>query len=156
MILCSDYSCIWHVVYHNRKININFREMVSEVTAVYSIVQVQSPNTLSSCLPSTSQLYWLSWKITSVKLNYSKSVRLDEISLIDTQRTRLYHNLIWFLGLQLKYGISKQKLLKYTVHFIPVNIGIRFCSLLIRIFAFDHWKIKTLKFNDWIVKIKIF
>ena len=90
MIFSSDYSCIWHVVYHNRKISINFREMVSEITAVYSIVQVQSPNTLSSCLPSTSQLYWLSWKITSVKLNYSKSVRLDEIRLIDTQRTRLY------------------------------------------------------------------
>ena len=55
MIFSSDYSCIWHVVYHNRKISINFREMVSEITAVYSIVQVQSPNTQSSCLPSTSQ-----------------------------------------------------------------------------------------------------
>ena len=36
----SDYSCIWNAVYHNRKISINFREMVSEETAVYSIDQV--------------------------------------------------------------------------------------------------------------------
>ena len=36
----SDYSCIWYAVYHNRKISINFREMVSEETAVYSIDQV--------------------------------------------------------------------------------------------------------------------
>ena len=61
-----------------------------------------------------------------------------------------------FLGLRLKYGISKLKLLKHTVHFIPMNIGIRFCSLSIRIFASDHWKIKTLnRCNENLLKIWI-
>jgi len=54
-----SFSCIWHVVYHNRKISINFRAMVSEVTTVHFIDQMRSPNILSSCLPSTSQLYCL-------------------------------------------------------------------------------------------------
>ena len=46
-------------VYHNWKISIDFREMVSEETTVYFIDQMKSPNTLSSCLPSTSKLYRL-------------------------------------------------------------------------------------------------
>ena len=36
----SDYSCIWYAMYRDRKIGINFREMVSEETAVYSIDQM--------------------------------------------------------------------------------------------------------------------
>ena len=125
MIFSSDYSCIWHVVYHNRKISINFREMVSEVTAVYSIVQVQSPNTLSSCLPSTSQLYWLSWKITSVKLNYSKSVRVDEIRLIDTQRTRLYHNLLFLIPVICYHQNSPTAKKWYCTRYARLNVSVR-------------------------------
>ena len=95
MVFSSDYSCIWHAVYHNRKVSINFREMDSEVTAVYFIDQMQSPNTLSSCLPSTSQLYRFSLTISSVKLNYSKSDSLNEIRFIDIQRIKWYHNSIF-------------------------------------------------------------
>ena len=40
MEFSSGYFCIWNAVYHNRKISINFREMVSGETAVYSIDQV--------------------------------------------------------------------------------------------------------------------
>ena len=125
MIFSSDYSCIWYVVYHNRKISINFREMVSEITAVYSIVQVQSPNTLSSCLPSTSQLYWLSWKITSVKLNYSKSVRVDEIRLIDTQRTRLYHNLLFLIPVIYYHQSSPAAKKWYCTRYARLNVSVR-------------------------------
>ena len=40
LVFSSEYTCIWYDVYRNRKIGINFREMVSEETAVYSIDQM--------------------------------------------------------------------------------------------------------------------
>ena len=48
-----------------------------------------------------------------------------------------------FLVLQLRHGISKQKLLEHTVRLKPGNIIIRFCFLSIRIFVFDYYEIKT-------------
>ena len=59
MVFCLDYSCILYAVYRIRKISIDCREIISEETAVYSIDQMLSPNTLSSFLPRTSQLYRL-------------------------------------------------------------------------------------------------
>ena len=40
MVFSKDYFCILNDVYHNRKIDINFCEKMSEETVVYSIDQM--------------------------------------------------------------------------------------------------------------------
>ena len=40
MVFSKDCACVCYAVYHNRKIGIDFREMVSEEKAVYSIDQM--------------------------------------------------------------------------------------------------------------------
>ena len=48
-----------------------------------------------SCLQHGRHAY--GWRVCAPHGNYSKSVRVDEIRLIDTQRTRLYHNLLFLI-----------------------------------------------------------
>ena len=44
----------------------------------------------------------------------------------------------FILGSQLKFGISKRDLLEQPIHLDLGNIGVLFCSLSIRTFAFKY------------------
>ena len=75
----------------------------------------------------------------SPNIKTTNGERLDpagELSFSDNLDIEQFNTFI--SGLQLKFGISKRDLLEQPIHLKVRNIGIPFCSLSIRTFAFKY------------------